>query len=127
MQEDLPTGTIVWAHKKTGTYIGEITAANPNHYTVRVLAVVKHPMQGDLHNPKQGDVPFFHERKALAYREQTNVPKNMVKPYDGEISDYETSLKEAFYKLKEELEKEDSLFAERSLHCLNELAKEYFK
>lgn len=127
MQSTLQIGSIVRAHKKTGTYIGEITAVNENDYLVRILSVIKHPMQGDLHHPKQADVPFFHERKALSYREQTPVPKNMVKPYDGEIPDYKESLKIAFTKLKDELESDDSMFAKKSLRCLEELEKEYFR
>lgn len=127
MQSTLQIGSIVRAHKKTGTYIGEITAVNENDYLVRILSVIKHPMQGDLHHPKQADVPFFHERKALSYREQTPVPKNMVKPYDGEIPDYKESLKIAFTNLKDELESDDSMFAKKSLRCLEELEKEYFR
>ena len=68
-------------------------------YVVKVLAVLKHPVQGDLHNVKQADVPFFHERRALAFREQTNIPEQMVKKYEGEIPDYTDSLKLAL-KLK---------------------------
>lgn len=128
MTTEIEIGSIVRAHKKTGTYIGEVTAEKEKDYLVRILAVVKHPMQGDLHNPKQGDVAFFHERKALSFREQTPVLKNMVKIFNGEIPDYHESLKEAFNKLKSSLEnEEDSLFVEKSLRCLEELAKEYFK
>ena len=127
MAEELEIGTIVRTHKKTGIYIGEITAIREKDYLVRVLTVVKHPMQGDLHNPKDGDVPFFHERKALAYREQTPVPKNMTKPFPDEIPDYQSSLKEAYDKLRNDLEQDDSLFAMKSLRCLEELAKEYFQ
>lgn len=127
MGQRLEVGSIVRAHKKTGIYIGEITAIKEKDYLVRVLAVVKHPMQGDLHHPKEADVPFFHERKALAFREQTNVPKNMVKPYEGEIPNYEASLKEAYERLRTELENDDSLFAQKSLRCLDSLAKEYFQ
>ena len=90
-------------YNKTGKYIGEVTEDRNNAYLVRILAVLKHPMQGDLHNPKQTDVAMFHQRRALAYREQTNVPKNMVKPYEGEIPEYQASLKEAVTTMKETL------------------------
>ena len=60
-------------------------------------------MQGDLHNPKQTDVAIFHQRRALSFREQTNVPKNMVKPYEGDIPEYQASLKEAVTTMKENL------------------------
>lgn len=48
---------------KTGKYIGEITGIYPDHYVVRTLAVLKHPMQGDLHHPKETDVAFFTKEK----------------------------------------------------------------
>ncbi len=126
MAQDLPIGTIVRAHNKTGIYIGEITQIRPEHYVVRVLAVEKHPMQGDLHHPKKVDVPFFHERKALSYREQTNIRKNMVKPFNGDIPDYDDSLKTAVEKMRTELMADDSDFAQRSLQCLENLIRDYY-
>ncbi|WP_077214444.1 kinase-associated lipoprotein B [Bacillus dakarensis] len=125
--EELKIGDTVTAINKTGKYIGEITDIRPQHYLVRVLAVLKHPMQGDLHNPKDADVPFFHERKALAFREQTNVPLKMVKPYDGEIPDYGQSLKDAVEKLKGELKEDSSAWALQSIRNIETLEKEYFK
>ena len=83
--DSLQIGNKVTAHYKTGKYIGEITDIRPEHILVKVLAVAKHPMQGDLHHPKDADVPFFHERKALSYREQANIPKKMVKPFEEEV------------------------------------------
>lgn len=44
---------------------------------------------------KTGGRALFHERKALAYGEQTNIPHHMVKPYDDEVPDYSESLREA--------------------------------
>ncbi|MCU9612770.1 kinase-associated lipoprotein B [Caldibacillus lycopersici] len=125
MKESIPIGSIVRAHNKTGTYIGEVTADKDTHYLVKILAVVKHPMQGDLHHPKQVEVPFFHERKALAYREQTNVPKTMVKPFEGEIPEYQASLQAAVNQMIEALESDDSPFASQSLQCMRSLVKEY--
>jgi kinase-associated protein B len=120
-------GDQVIAHYKTGKYVGEITNIRPNGYTVvKILAVLKHPMQGDLHHPKQADVDFFHERKALAYREQTNIPANMVKPHTGEIPDYTESLRHSLTNLKQELEKEESKWADMSLAALSNLEREYF-
>ncbi|WP_243299809.1 kinase-associated lipoprotein B [Bacillus litorisediminis] len=124
---ELKIGDTVTAIYKTGQYYGEITRELENHYTVRVLAVKKHPMQGDLHHPKDAEVPFFHERKALAYREQANVPKPMVKPYSEQIPDYKESLAQAISSLIESLEIEDTSFAKKSLACLENLKNEYFK
>lgn len=119
-------GQIVRAFKKTGTYVGEITAVNPDSYTVRIMAVLKHPMQGDLHNPRQADVPFFPGRKALAYREQTNVPANMVRPYEDIIPDYKESLVEAVQALYDELSaKPDDPYCSRSLESLRESIRDY--
>ncbi len=124
---ELTIGDQVIAHYKTGKYVGEITNIRPNGYTVvKILAVLKHPMQGDLHHPKQTEVDFFHERKALAYREQTNIPGNMVKPFTGEIPDYTESLRQSLETLKQELQKEDSKWAEMSMAALLNLEREYF-
>ncbi len=124
---EFQVGAQVTAIYKTGKYIGEITDIRPQHYLVRVLAVEKHPMQGDLHNPKQADVMMFHERRALAYREQTNVPKQMVRTYEGIIPDYEASLKLALDKMKSGLLEEDSDWAKRSLENAERLEADYFK
>ncbi len=119
-------GDIIVTNKKTGKYIGEITAVQGDMLTVRILAVLNHPRQGDLHNPMQADVPFFHERKALAYREQTNVPMRIVKPYEGDIPDYKDSLKEAYSRLKEKLEAEpEEPYNQLALKALESIAKEY--
>ncbi|MBM7694413.1 kinase-associated protein B [Peribacillus deserti] len=119
-------GDQVTAFYKTGKYIGEITdASRPQSYLVRVLAVEKHPMQGDLHNPKEADVLMFHQRKALAFREQTNVPKNMVKPYSGDIPSYGQSLQEAVARAIQELEGKEDRWSKKSLESLRELEKEY--
>ncbi|MGM9925518.1 MAG: kinase-associated lipoprotein B [Bacillus sp. (in: firmicutes)] len=126
-QNELCIGDIVRAFNKTGTYIGEITAVREQSYVVKVLAVLHHPKQGDLHNPNQADVAFFHERKALAYREQTNVPKHMVKPYNGSVPEYQDSLRQAVDQLKQTLSDEDTPFNRKSLEALQELEKDYFK
>ncbi|WP_042353868.1 kinase-associated lipoprotein B [Bacillus rubiinfantis] len=123
---ELPIGSIVTGIYKTGKYIGEITDIRPQHYLVRVLAVFKHPMQGDLHNPKDANVPIFHERRALAYREQTNIPKGMVKPYVGEVPNYAESLRSAIEHMIQELEENPSPWAEKSINNLYSLKKEYF-
>ncbi|QED49143.1 kinase-associated lipoprotein B [Cytobacillus dafuensis] len=123
---EMKVGDIVTAIYKTGKYVGEVTDIRPQHYLVRVLAVVKHPMQGDLHNPKEADVLFFHERRALAYREQTNVPKQMVKPFTDETPDYTTSLRASLEKMKQELKEAGTPWAEQSLKNITSLEKDYF-
>ncbi len=124
--EERMIGDIVTGIYKTGKYIGEITDIRPMHYLVKVKAVLKHPQQGDLHHPKDADVQFFHERRALAFNEQTNVPKKMVKPFDGDIPDYQESLKNALTELREELMQLNTPWAEQSLSNLSRLEADYF-
>jgi kinase-associated protein B len=124
--EDKKIGEIVTGLYKTGKYIGEITDIREMHYLVKVKAVLKHPQQGDLHNPKQADVQFFHERRALAFNEQTNIPKQMVKPFEGPIPDYNESLKQALDTLKDELLQLDTSWAQKSLELLSTLEADYF-
>jgi kinase-associated protein B len=125
MVSELKIGEIVTAIYKTGKYIGEITEVRPQAYLVRVLAVLKHPMQGDLHNPKDADVLIFHERKALSYREQANIPFKMVKPFESVVPDYTDSLKESLAKMKQDLAESPSEWAEMSIKALESLEKDY--
>jgi kinase-associated protein B len=124
--EEKKIGDVVTGIYKTGKYVGIITDIRPMHYLVQVKAVLKHPQQGDLHNPKQVDVQIFHERKALAYNEQTNVPKQMVKLYEEEIPDYQHSLKNALEVMKNELEEMDTEWSKESLARVAVLEKDYF-
>jgi kinase-associated protein B len=127
MSDEYRVGDIVTGIYKTGKYIGEITAIKPEHYLVKVKAVLKHPMQGDIHSPKDVNVPLFQERRALAFNEQTNVPKKMVRHYKEEVPEYKTSLREAVEKTKNDLEAEGTEWALRSLENMNVLEKDYFK
>ncbi|MBS2970311.1 kinase-associated lipoprotein B [Metabacillus sp. KIGAM252] len=118
-------GDYVTGIYKTGKYAGVVTAIRPMHILVQVKAVLKHPQQGDLHMPKEAEVPLFHERRALSFNEQTNVPKNMVKPLDGDIPDYKKSLRESIDQMRSSLNNDDSLWAKRSMACLDQLEKDY--
>ncbi|WP_026558982.1 kinase-associated lipoprotein B [Bacillus sp. J37] len=124
--EEKKIGDVVTGIYKTGKYIGVVTDIRQMHYLVQVKAVIKHPQQGDLHNPKQVDVQMFHERRALAFNEQTNVPKQMVKPFDGDIPDYQQSLQKAVISMKQDLEEMNTEWAQQSLNRLQVLEKEYF-
>jgi kinase-associated protein B len=127
MSESLKRGDLVIGIYKTGKYIGEITDIRPQHYLVCVKSVLKHPMQGDLHRPKQADVPLFHERRALAFNEQANMPKPMVRLYEGEVLDYHESLKQAVDAMKEELLADGSEWALKSLENVKVLEQDYFR
>ncbi len=126
MVEEKKIGDVVTGIYKTGKYIGVVTDIRPMHYLVQIKAVIKHPQQGDLHNPKQVDVQIFHERRALAFNEQTNVPKQMVKSFDGDMPDYDQSLQKAVIAMKQDLEEMNTEWAKLSLNRLLVLEKEYF-
>ncbi|MGM9956332.1 MAG: kinase-associated lipoprotein B [Peribacillus sp.] len=126
-EHEFKVGDKVTAIYKTGKYIGEITDIRPSAYLVKVLAVMKHPMQGDLHNPKQTEVSMFHQRRALAFREQANVPMNMVRVYDGDIPDYKESLRVSVEKMARTLTESQTEWNNKSLELLEDLAADYFK
>ncbi|MGR9048976.1 kinase-associated lipoprotein B [Halobacillus faecis] len=123
---EFPNGSFVQAHYKTGIYIGEVVEDRNRFYLVKVLAVVKHPMQGDLHNPGKTEEVFFHQRKALSYNEKANVQKEAVKPFEGEIPSYEDSLKEAVDALKTKLVRRETEFNQNAKKQLDDLEKQYF-
>ena len=118
-------GDPVTAHYKSGKYTGTITGIRLGGYTVKVSSVLRHPAQGDLHNPNVADVPFFHERKALAKGEQANIAESAVHPFDGDVVNYNDSLLAAVVKLENRLIAKDDAFAVRSLQALQSVKKEY--
>ncbi|WP_100372776.1 kinase-associated lipoprotein B [Bacillus sp. FJAT-45037] len=118
---------IIQAKYKTGVYIGELLEKREleQRGLLKVLAVLKHPTQGDLHNPKKIDVPMFHQRKALAEFEKTWVPLATIKTYKDEIPPYKQSLHNAWQAKYDELGEQSSDFAKRSIELLLELKTEY--
>ncbi|MBP3962416.1 sporulation phosphorelay system protein KapB [Paenibacillus lignilyticus] len=118
-------GSIVTFTYKSGDYAGEVMETGGPRALIKVLAVLKHPEQGDLHNPYNPDVPMFHERRALSYTEKTNVPYGDISGlYPGEVPSYKESLTRA---VAAEIEAIDRLkrWAERGLEQLRQLEKEY--
>lgn len=124
---EISIGSIVKAHYRSGTYIGVIKELRGENFLVEVLAVQKHPLQGDLHNYGKLDDVFFHERKALAYREKMNVKKAAVHAYEGEIPAYGKSLKEAVETYKEKIAAEDTPFNKTAQQKLNNLETTYYE
>ncbi|MCP3028281.1 kinase-associated lipoprotein B [Halobacillus sp. A5] len=119
---------IVRAHYKTGVYIGEFIEERPNAYLIKVLAVEKHPMQGDLHNPGQTQEVFFHQRNALSYQEKANIHKKAVEKLSiQEVPEYTESLKKSVEQLKEKLSRRETEFNQHALKQLKELENQYFK
>lgn len=126
MAADIQIGQIVRAHYNSGTYIGEALEDRGKRLLIKVLAVHKHPLQGDIHNPGKTEGVFFHERKALAYHEKMNVAKPAVHPCDEQIPDYQESLRKAVDKLKDKLADKDTEYNQKALQTLEELEKQHY-
>ena len=124
--KDFKVGDIVRAHYNSGTYIGEILEDRGNRFLVEVLAVDKHPIQGDLHSPKQVQGIAFHERKALAYREKMNAKKPATFAYDNDVPNYAESLKEAVEKIRTTLKAEDTEYNNKALEKIRDLEEHYY-
>lgn len=129
MEETIKPGDVVQAEYKSGVYIGEMVEVKGERRKgiIKVLAVLKHPDQGDLHHPGVADVPLFHQRKALAYQEKVSVPLRLLTPYRGEVPDYRSSLLEAVNRELKELEQNHSPWAKLALAHLQSLKAEYQK
>ncbi|MFC4735572.1 sporulation phosphorelay system protein KapB [Bacillus daqingensis] len=123
----METGELVTCTYKTGRYIGKLIDPTPAKPTsvVQILAVLRHPVQGDLHQPGQTDVALFQERKALAFNEKANIPDTHLKPYSGDVPDYNESLIRAVELFEEGLVNEHSPFADASLQALRSLQRDY--
>lgn len=117
-------GDIVKATYKTGDYIGELMEVNPPRAVVKILAVLKHPTQGDLHNPFEANVVMFHQRRALSYTEKALVPMGAITPYEGSIPPYKESLQRALQVEMEMLDHTEA-WAKKALEQLVELEKDY--
>ncbi|MDY0408771.1 sporulation phosphorelay system protein KapB [Virgibacillus soli] len=121
-------GDTVRAHYKSGTYIGKILEDRGDRFLIEVLAVHKHPLQGDIHQPFQVENVFFHERKALAYREKMNVKKPAVHPYHEPVPSYGHSLKTAVQAIKEKLQTEETAaYNKMALRNIERLEDTYYK
>jgi kinase-associated protein B len=119
-------GDKVAAVYKTGRYIGEIVElTGTSKAAVKILAVIEHPTQGDLHHPMEANVSMFHQRRALAFQEIALMPIATIAPFEGSIPEYKQSLKRA---LDTEIQKLTELetWSRRSLEQLTQLQNEYF-
>lgn len=123
----LHEGEIVRCFYKTGVYVGEIVELREadKPAVVKILSVLKHPLQGDLHHPKQTEVPLFHERPALSLYEKANIPQSQIKKYENEVPSYSDSLKEAVSRYEDELTKDSSSYAKASLEALKSVKETY--
>ena len=121
---DYSIGELVTVQVRTGIYIGEVFELYEKRLVVKILAVLKHPEQGDLHHPYDPDVPMFHERRALAYTEKTTVLPRDVQSFYGAVPDYKQSLIKA---AQQELQRLDKLqrWAAKSIATLEDVIKTY--
>ncbi len=112
---------------KTGVYIAELLdiQEEQNRALVKIVAVLKHPTQGDLHNPRNADVPYFHQRKALSEFEKAWAPLSSIKKYEGDIPPYKESLRIALQKEIEKMEEDQSEWATACLVKLRDCQNEY--
>lgn len=124
---EMNVGDIVETAYNSGTYIGEVLELKGNFLLVKVLAVVTHPTQGDLHNRGQVEGVAFHERKALAFEEKFNARKRMTKPFAGEVPTYSDSLKASVQDIKASLQQEDTEFNKLSLDRIADLEKHFYE
>ncbi|MFD0697097.1 kinase-associated lipoprotein B [Paenibacillus sp. GCM10027628] len=119
-------GDRVIAEYKTGVYYGEVVEVTHSlKAAVRILAVKDHPTQGDLHNPMDPSVAFFHQRRALSFQEIALMPISTIRPFAGVVPDYQESLKRALLAQISKLSDMEA-WARRSLQELEQLGKEYF-
>jgi kinase-associated protein B len=126
-EQTLQPGDMVTASYKSGEYIGELVELYPPRVAVvKILAVLKHPEQGDLHHPFAVNVPLFHQRRALAYQEKASAPLTSFRPYTGEVPEYTASLRQALEKEITKLKEDGSEWGKRCLVELEALQKEYF-
>ncbi|WP_339214165.1 sporulation phosphorelay system protein KapB [Ornithinibacillus sp. FSL M8-0202] len=123
---DFSLGDMVQIPYKSGIYIGEIIEDRNEKFLVKTLAVVKHPMQGDLHHPKQVENVLFHERKALSQFEKVNVLKDVVTRYAGPDLDYGESLKNAVVQYREKLKRNDTAYNQEALRALASVEESYY-
>lgn len=120
-------GDLVSFPNKTGKYIGKVLDCSGERVLLEVQAVLKHPLQGDLHSPKQVNVSFFHERKALAFGEKLRLLHGLIRKFEGDVPDYKSSLDNAVASYRQELIEKDDEWSRLSLHCLDEISKDYKK
>ncbi len=110
---------------KTGQYVVEVIEEIGNQLLVKILAVLKHPRQGDLHSPNEVENVFFHERKALSQFEKRYTTAQFLKAYNEEVPNYIESLKSSIYELEEKIKKKNNAYSDQALKCIEQLKKDY--
>ena len=106
---------------KTGAYGVTIKEENDDQVLVQVEQVIKHPKQGDLHNPGQTEGVFFHERRALSHFEKRYATRSQLCEFNVEEMTYEASLQQAITKMENDLKQQNTEFAKQALNNLENL------
>ncbi len=129
MSNEIQVGSIVETDYNSGIYIGKVIEDRGNSWLIEVQAILKHPTQGDLHNPEQtqGEGVAFHERKALAPREKLNGRKRKTKLYTKGVPNYVYSLQAAFNLLKEQLQARNDAYGDLALEKLADLDASFYQ
>jgi kinase-associated protein B len=128
MSDNMKNGDLCLIDYKSGRYIAEFVERsqnNPTKAVVKILSVVDHPQQGDLHHPYQVDVPLFHQRKASAYMEHVLLPINVIDIYTDEVMDYPSSLANALQRQLQELAEKDDEWSKKAREQLLLLNEDY--
>lgn len=123
-EKNYQAGDIVQAEVRSGRYVAELMEINGPRALVKVLAVLKHPEQGDLHQPYNPDVAMFHERRALSFTEKTTVLMRDLAPHDGEVPNYDESLRAAVTGSIQALDRLHR-WTGKALESIRQLEKEY--
>ncbi|MBL0847785.1 MULTISPECIES: sporulation phosphorelay system protein KapB [Mammaliicoccus] len=110
---------------KTGQYVVEVIEEKGDQLLVKILAVLRHPRQGDLHSPNEVENVFFHERKALSQFEKRYTTAQFLKAYNEEVPNYIESLKSSIYELEEKMKKKNNAYSDQALKCIEQLKKDY--
>lgn len=110
---------------KTGQYVVEVIEEIGDQLLVKILAVLKHPRQGDLHSPNEVENVFFYERKALSQFEKRYTTAQFLKAYNEEVPNYIESLKSSIYELEEKMKKKNNAYSDQALKCIEQLKKDY--
>ncbi|MCE4962957.1 sporulation phosphorelay system protein KapB [Staphylococcus haemolyticus] len=110
---------------KTGAYGVTIKEENDDQVLVQVEQVIKHPKQGDLHNPGQTEGVFFHERRALSHYEKRYATRSQLREFNVEEMTYESSLQQAITKMEDDLKQQNTEFAKLALNNLENLKNDY--
>ncbi|AKC76716.1 kinase-associated lipoprotein B [Staphylococcus sp. EG-SA-6] len=110
---------------KTGAYGVTIKEENDDQVLVQVEQVIKHPKQGDLHNPGQTEGVFFHERRALSHFEKRYATRSQLREFNVEEMTYEASLQQAITKMENDLKQQNTEFAKQALNNLENLKNDY--